>query len=238
VNIRIILFKAACLIAGCADAFKGLPKNLGDSAANQLNGYRSNVNPEASDMLKITYNHEFQVDLDSFIKVKGVNWFFDVCPNVPVVRQGLCGYYLMDETIPGSSGTFKQKYPGFAFGWHDTCKKLGDACLSTNLKFRYKQKDCIKVTNCNLSVYDRFMSCLSSPLIAGPSLPCSFVYNYLPLFLYDKMSSISAAVLDRPGFSPPSNQKNSYWLYANFSAPQTDQIYKIGKSDCKNRLCM
>ena len=111
---------------------------------------------------------------------------------------------------------------GFQIAWHDTCSRLGQACIITNLKFRSAQLECFNYNNCSPTAYNRYRSCKTAANEVGSGSPCSFAWVYVPQFLTANITKMACAVLNVPGWMPPKGQLNSYWCYTNGVAPLND----------------
>lgn len=241
-NLRnIILALAGIAAATDTEAFAPLAANKAKSATKYLNNFRRTVKPSAADMHVVTYDYAAQTRLDAIISAHAAEghprWLFEVNPNPPFqFQQNMNGYFIGAEL--GMSNPF--------WGWHDTCAKLGQDCISHNFAFRFAQyNSCFDYKNCNTTdgSYDRFKSCMTDLNEVGSGSKCSYAWVYMGKMLRANITRMACAVIEQPGWKPPKGQLNSYWCYTDGTPPLNDQPYKAGKwgSDCnkvKSRLCV
>jgi len=179
-----------------------------------LNGYRSQVDPPATNMHRLNYSFEFQGRLEELVKEKGPNWFFEPSNRIPVIHQGWNVFYVQE--ILGTS---------FQFLWLDTCRADSLSCVLDNIHYRYSQKHCFNYYTCSTSVWDRFKTC-TEPFIPGPNLPCSYEFAYYPWFIYGPLDQIACVVLFVPGPFAPPKQDNSLICFGHvLEQPVNDRPY-------------
>jgi len=196
---------------------------IADKIVGTLNGFRSKVSPPAENMQRVSYNFTFQDKLIALIKEKGPEWLFEPSGNPDVIHQGWNLFYI--QSMLGSD---------FQYGWLDTCESMTLECIIDNLHFRYEQHTlqqigshnlCFNYSACNTTEYNRFKSC-TQPFITGPNLPCSYAFNYYPLFIYGPLKQVSCAVLFVPGPFAPPKQKNSLVCFIKvLTQPTNDRPY-------------
>lgn len=165
---------------------------------------------------KVRWNYDLEKSLNFFKSRNNPKWFFE---RTTKGYNSFNGFHLINTF----NTTYFSKFVNYKPLIHDTCSNKKNAVLKI-FKFRlFKQRKCFNYKVCSTTVYNKYRSCTTEPIVLRPKLPCSWFWQYYPLLMRRDLSDFACLLLGVPGPFTPFKQKNSFWCYGLYTIPVNDR---------------